>query len=112
MVMLVSVAVIVIKCDCSWPWLADMYRAYQTEHDSVIFYDNDFEVFIDPDGDTAYYKEYEMNARNVTWELMLGRPYDDGGPVCPFEMLPDMKNGTHQHNHPTISDYPIIYAFQ
>ena len=31
-----------------------------TEHDTVIFYDNDFEVFIDPDGDTHNYYEFEF----------------------------------------------------
>jgi hypothetical protein len=29
-----------------------------TKHDSVIFRDNDFEVFIDPDGDTLEYYEF------------------------------------------------------
>ena len=32
------------------------------ERDSVIFHDNDFEVFIDPDGDTHDYYELEINA--------------------------------------------------
>ena len=42
-----------------------------TEHDSVIFYDNDFEVFIEPDGDTHEYLEFEMNALNTGWDLKL-----------------------------------------
>src|SRR5262245_3289897 len=29
-----------------------------TKHDSIIFHDNDFEVFIDPDGDHHYYAEF------------------------------------------------------
>ena len=33
-----------------------------TERDAVIFYDNDFEIFIDPDGDSHEYYEFEMNA--------------------------------------------------
>ena len=33
-----------------------------TARDSVIFHDNDFEVFIDPDGDTHAYYELEVNA--------------------------------------------------
>lgn len=49
-----------------------------TERDAVIFYDNDFEVFIDPDGDTHFYYEFEMNALNTIWELMLTAPYRDG----------------------------------
>lgn len=49
------------------------------QRDTVIFYDNDFEVFIDPDGDTHSYYEYEMNALNTQWDLMLTKPYRDGG---------------------------------
>ena len=39
--------------------------ANNTEHQSVIFSDNDYEIFISPDGTNHYYKEYEMNARGV-----------------------------------------------
>ena len=48
-----------------------------TERESIVFYDNDFEVFIDPDGDTHHYLEYEMNAFNTQWDLMLLKPYRD-----------------------------------
>ncbi len=51
-----------------------------TERDSVIFYDNDFEIFIDPDGDTHQYYEFEINALNTVWDLLLVKPYRDGGP--------------------------------
>ncbi|MBU6398961.1 MAG: carbohydrate-binding family 9-like protein [Verrucomicrobia bacterium] len=51
----------------------------QTQHDSVIFRDNDFEVFIDPNGDNHEYYEFEMNALNTTWDLLLKKPYKDGG---------------------------------
>ena len=49
------------------------------EHDSVIFIDNDFEVFLDPDGDNHLYGELEVNALNTTWDLLLTKPYRDGG---------------------------------
>lgn len=52
-----------------------------TARDSVIFHDNDFEVFIDPDGDTHEYYELEVNALNTVWDLLLVRPYRDGGPA-------------------------------
>ena len=52
-----------------------------TERDSVIFYDNDFEIFIDPDGDTHNYYELEMNALNTVWDLLLIKPYRDGSPA-------------------------------
>ncbi len=50
-----------------------------TARDSVIFHDNDFEVFIDPDGDTHAYYELEVNALGTPWDLMLLKPYRDGG---------------------------------
>jgi hypothetical protein len=52
-----------------------------TKRDSVIFQDNDFEVFIDPDGDTHAYYELEVNAFGTVWDLMLVQPYRDGGPA-------------------------------
>ena len=50
-----------------------------TERDDVIFRDNDFEVFIDPDSDTQRYVEFEMNAMNTVWDLLLTKAYRDGG---------------------------------
>ncbi len=47
--------------------------------DDVIFRDNDFEIFIDPDGDTHNYLEYEVNALNTIWDLLLTRPYRNDG---------------------------------
>jgi hypothetical protein len=52
-----------------------------TARDSVIFQDNDFEVFIDPDGDTHNYFEIEINALATVWDLLMVQPYRDGGPA-------------------------------
>lgn len=52
-----------------------------TQRDAVIFRDNDFEVFIDPDGDTHQYYELEVNALRTAWDLFLVKPYRDGGPA-------------------------------
>ena len=52
-----------------------------TERDAVIYHDNDFEVFIDPDGDNHLYGELEINALGTVWDLLLARPYHDGGPA-------------------------------
>lgn len=49
------------------------------QHDSVIFHDNDFEVFVDPNGDSHEYFEFEMNALNAGWDLFLPKPYKDQG---------------------------------
>ena len=51
-----------------------------TERNSPIFQkDSDFEVFVDPGGSCHAYKELELNANNVVWNLMLDKPYGDGG---------------------------------
>jgi hypothetical protein len=50
-----------------------------TTRDAVIFHDNDFEVFVDPDGDAARYFELEINALNTQWDLFLPVAYRDGG---------------------------------
>lgn len=50
-----------------------------TQDDTVIFQDNDFEVFVDPNGTTHFYKEFEMNALNSRWSLRMSKPYSDGG---------------------------------
>lgn len=46
-----------------------------TNRDAVIYHDNDFEIFIDPDGDTHHYYEFEINALNTVWDLLLIHPY-------------------------------------
>ncbi|MDG3582425.1 carbohydrate-binding family 9-like protein [Galbibacter pacificus] len=51
------------------------------QRDTVIFYNNDFEIFIDPDGDTHDYMEFEINALNTIWDLFLTKPYREGGKV-------------------------------
>ena len=70
-----------------------------TEHDSVIFHDNDFEVFIDPDGDALNYYEFEINALNTGWDLLLDKPYRLGGKANNAWNIPGLKtavfvNGT------------------
>ncbi|MBK0368290.1 carbohydrate-binding family 9-like protein [Flavobacterium agrisoli] len=45
------------------------------QRDTIIFYNNDFEVFIDPDSDTFNYYELEINALNTAWDLFLTKPY-------------------------------------
>jgi hypothetical protein len=66
-----------------------------TEHDSVIFQDNDFEVFVDPDGDSHLYAELEINALNTTWDLLLPRPYKDGGKAIDAWEIPGLRTAVH-----------------
>lgn len=50
-----------------------------TEKNAVMFEDNDFEIFIDPDCDGLNYYEFEINALGTIWELSLPKPYGEGG---------------------------------
>lgn len=49
--------------------------------DAVIFHNNDFEIFIDPDGDTHDYLELEVNALNTAWDLWITKAYRNRGKV-------------------------------
>ncbi|MDD4644667.1 MAG: carbohydrate-binding family 9-like protein [Bacteroidales bacterium] len=69
--------------------------AHLKQRDTVIFYDNDFEVFIDPDDDTHAYYELEVNALGTAWELLLLKPYRDGGPAVNGWDIAGLKVGTH-----------------
>lgn len=46
-----------------------------TQRDAVIYQDDDFEIFIDPDGDAHNYYEFEINALNTIWDLFMMWPY-------------------------------------
>ncbi|KAI8614930.1 hypothetical protein BC830DRAFT_341375 [Chytriomyces sp. MP71] len=50
-----------------------------SQRNSVIYWQNDWEMFIDPDGDALNYYEFEVNALNTIWELTLDKPYSKGG---------------------------------
>ena len=54
-------------------------HATLTRHDSVIFKDDDFEVFVKPLPQTPSYYEFEMNALNTGWDLFLPKPYNQNG---------------------------------
>jgi hypothetical protein len=66
-----------------------------TAHDSVNFRDNDFEVFIDPDGDNHEYYEFEINALGTGWDLFLPRPYKDGGKADNGWEIPGLRTAVH-----------------
>jgi hypothetical protein len=66
-----------------------------TKRDSVIFHDNDFEVFIDPNGDRNEYYEFEINALNTGWDLFLPKPYRDGGKAQNSWDIKGLKTAVH-----------------
>lgn len=75
------------------PW------ATLTAHDSVIFRDHDFEVFLDPDSDSHNYFEFEINALNTSWDLFLPKPYKDGGSADNSWDIPGLKTAVHIDGH-------------
>lgn len=66
-----------------------------TEHDAVIFHDNDFEIFLNPTNDTHNYLEYEVNALGTEWDLFLTRPYRDNPQVLNNWEFAGMKSAVY-----------------
>ena len=66
-----------------------------TQRDTIIYYDNDFEVFIDPDNDGHNSYEIEVNARNVIFDLVLDKPYRVGGDFFLQWDCPGLKSAIH-----------------
>ena len=77
------------------------------ERDTVIFYNNDFEVFISPSNSNHNYGEIEINALNTVWDLLLDRPYNTkGNPIYNWN-LTDLKTAVHLQgtlNNPNDTD--------
>lgn len=69
--------------------------AYQTTKDQIVYWENDFEVFIDPDGDTQNYFELEVNAANNTFDLFLPKPYRNGGNALINWDMKNLKTAVH-----------------
>ncbi len=64
-------------------------------HDDIIFHDNDFEIFIDPDNDGRNYSEIEVNAYNTTWDLILDKPYRLGGTANDYHELAGLQSAIY-----------------
>lgn len=54
------------------------------QHDTVIYFDNDFEIFLNPTNDTHNYLEYEINAFGTDWDLYISKPYRDNPQVLDY----------------------------
>jgi hypothetical protein len=81
--------------------------ATQTHHDDIIYKDNDFEVFIDPDNNTHQYFEVEVNAINKIFDLYLPKPYRDKGDALISWDVPGLRSGVAiagTLNHPQDQD--------
>jgi hypothetical protein len=69
--------------------------ATYAKDDMVIFHENNFEIFIDPNGDTHNYYELEINALGTKWDLMLIKPYRNGGPPINAWEIIGLQRGIH-----------------
>ncbi len=77
------------------------------DHDAIVYHDNDFEVFLDPDGDNHLYGELEVNALNTTFDLLLPKPYKDGGRAVIAWEIAGLTTAVHVNgtlNDPTDTD--------
>ena len=64
--------------------------------DDIIYQDDDIEIFIDPNGDSHEYFEFEWNAYNTFWDLILLKPYRvDRKPKVLFEYNTKTKSAVH-----------------
>lgn len=54
-------------------------RARISGRDEIVWKDNDFEVFLDPFCDGKLYYELEVNALGTVMDLLMEKPYKDGG---------------------------------
>lgn len=87
-----------------------------TKHDAVIFLDNDFEIFIDPNSDNHEYYEIEINALNTEWDLFLKKPYKDQSPADNSWEIPGLKTavfvaGTLNDSSDIDQGWSVEFAF-
>lgn len=67
------------------------------QRDTIIYFNNDFEVFLDPTGSGIGYGEVEINALNTVWDLYLNKPYRIGGKANFEWHLNDLKSAVQVH---------------
>ncbi|WP_172915907.1 carbohydrate-binding family 9-like protein [Capnocytophaga canimorsus] len=78
------------------------------ERDTVIFHNNDFEIFLDPDNDSHNYYEFEINALNTVWDLFLTKPYRENNKVLDGWDINGLRSAIHTEgtlNNPNDTDH-------
>jgi hypothetical protein len=65
------------------------------QRDTIIYFNNDFEVFLDSAGEGIGYGEIEINALNTVWDLYLNKPYRIGGKANFEWNLNDIKSAVN-----------------
>jgi hypothetical protein len=72
-------------------------HATLTQHDSEIYQDNNFEVFLKPFAGSSGYFEFEINALNTSWDLYMNKPYNKGGKADSSWDIPGLKTAIAVH---------------
>lgn len=62
------------------------------QRDAIVYHDNDFEVFINPNNSTHQYFEIEVNALNTVFDLFMNRPYRNGAGALISWNTPGLKS--------------------
>jgi len=75
----------------------DHLWATYDKQDMVIFQENNFEIFVDPDGDGQNYLELEINALDTHWDLVLTKPYRDEGVALSSFDIKGLKKGVKKY---------------
>jgi len=66
-----------------------------TQRDTIIYYDNDFEIFIKPFEQQSFYYEIEVNPLNTILDLMMPKPYRFGGDALMHWDVKKLKSAIH-----------------
>lgn len=72
-------------------------RATLNKRDDIVWHENDFEVFLDPDGDGINYFEIEINALGTLLDLQMSHPYRSGGHFFSAWDCPGLKSAVKVH---------------
>lgn len=65
------------------------------EHDATVYQDNALEIFIDTEGDGQNYIEFQINALETVWDLIMSKAYRNGGsPISDWD-IKGLKKAVH-----------------
>lgn len=73
-----------------------------TQHDAIIYHNNDFEIFIKPFEHQPFYYEIEVNSLNTIMDLMMPKAYRLGGDALMHWDTKGLKSAIHTEG--TIND--------
>lgn len=66
-----------------------------TQHDAIIYHNNDFEVFLKPYENQSTYYEIEVNSMNTIMDLLMNKPYNIGGEAMLHWDTKGLKSAIH-----------------